>query len=199
MRSWLRWALGISTVVTLVVVTQTGDDPPSPAPLISSAARARLAQVDRLGGSLATNNALPLARPASAASTRPHPPAIEWPAELPRQMLATASRDPFQTAPPPTPPTSAVVNSAAPPVPVETSPVVPPMRYRYLGQVTDPDGKRVILIAKGDREIAASPGTALEDGFLIQSIQAKTLALIHVATNTPFEIRIPDAHDSTAH
>lgn len=94
-------------------------------------------------------------------------------------------------------PVPQVVSQAPLPTPIAASHVVPPMSYRYLGQIIDPDGRRSILVAKGDKEVAVSPGSLLDDGFRVQSIQGNSVALIHVATNTPFEIRIPESDDPT--
>ncbi len=69
------------------------------------------------------------------------------------------------------------------------------MNYRYLGQLTDPEGKRLLLIAKGDKEVTVSRGSLLDDGFSVADIQANRITIVHVATNTPFEIRIPDSDE----
>lgn len=70
------------------------------------------------------------------------------------------------------------------------------MSYRYLGQLTDPDGKRLVLISKGDKDVTVSRGSLLDDGFSVVDIQKTHITIVHIATSTPFEIRIPDADAS---
>jgi len=188
-----------SVLATLAVLAFTGEEPEAPpAPLIGPAAQARLAQVARLDGATVTANVMPPARPVSAPLAKSPIEVRQWPDTVPRQTLSAAVRDPFAVNTPSPPPAPMAVSSTPAPAPAEAPPAVPPMSYRYLGQVTDPDGKRLILLAKGAKEAAVSTGALLEDGFRVQGIQAKAISIVHTATNTAFEISIPDTHDPTS-
>ncbi|MDG0852177.1 hypothetical protein [Roseateles puraquae] len=168
-----------------------------PQSLIPPAARARVAMVDRLGESLPPS----IATAAVAADSRPtraKAPAIErWPDSLARQVLSSAIGDPFRASLPSTMPIAAVPASpVTQPTPTVAPVVVPVMSYRYLGQLTDPDGKRLVLISKGDKDVTVSRGSLLDDGFSVVDIQKTHITIVHIATSTPFEIRIPDADAS---
>ncbi|MFT7775428.1 hypothetical protein [Roseateles sp.] len=199
MRTGLRWSLGGVVLLTMAVLAFTDGMPsPLPQPLIPASARARIALVDRLGESLPTRSAT-VAKSAASRSTAKTALAIgQAPDTLVRQVLSSAVRDPFRTFQPPA--ASFAAMPAPPLVPAAAaaaSVVVPAMTYRYLGQLTDPDGKRLILITKGDREVTVSRGSPLDDGFSVADIQKSHITIVHLATSTPFEIRIPESDEAT--
>ncbi|WP_158218452.1 hypothetical protein [Roseateles puraquae] len=185
-------------LLTMAVLAFTDGMPsPPPQPLIPASARARVALVDRLGESQPTRNAT-IATSAGSRSTAKTAVAIgQAPDTLVRQVLSSAVRDPFRTAQP------AVASSAAMPAPptVPAAPaaapvVVPAMTYRYLGQLIDPDGKRLVLVTKGDKDVTVSRGSLLDDGFSVADIRKSHITIVHVATSTPFEIRIPESDEA---
>jgi len=197
MRTGLRWSLGGVVLLTMAVLAFTGGSQSQQAqPLIPASARARVALVDRLGESLPTPRATAAAASGSRPTTTTAVALEQWSDPLARQVLSSAVRDPFRTTPLPAVSVGAATAPSLAPQALTAAPVVvPTMNYRYLGQLTDPDGKRLVLIAKGDKEVAASRGSSLDDGFSVADVQADRITIVHLATNTTFEIRIPDSDE----
>ena len=71
------------------------------------------------------------------------------------------------------------------------------MTYRYLGQMLDPAGKRLVYVTKGDRDIQVGAGMQLEDGYVVESITAGAVRVVHAATQTRIDIPIPASKEST--
>lgn len=198
MRTGLRWLLGGVILLTLGVLALTdGSQSQTPQPLIPPAARARVALADRLGDSLPLSSTV-AAVASDSRPTRVKALAIErWPDYLARQVLSSAIRDPFRASMSSAIPVAvAHAEPVAQPTPTVAPVVVPVMSYRYLGQLTDPDGKRLVMISKGDKDVTVSRGSLLDDGFSVVDIQKTHITIVHIATGTPFEIRIPDADAS---
>lgn len=117
---------------------------------------------------------------------------VQIPAVLPAQVIEKTDKDPFRgvqkAVPPPSLPPSVplVLPPAEPPKP-------PAFSYRYLGQFTEPGGKRTVYLAKGDRETAVTVGSQLEDGYAVEAIQATALTVVHAATQTRIDVPLPSA------
>lgn len=114
--------------------------------------------------------------------------ATPLPAELPAALLEPSEADPFAPPPPPAP---LVIQAppARPPAPIV--PVAPPLRYRFLGQMTDPAGQRWVYLGKDHQELAATVDTALEGGYVVTAVEPGVVRLRHQATATDALIEIP--------
>ncbi len=176
----LKWGLLatlLATVASLVwpthaVVDTRGRSDGAPlageAPAAQSA-RATAAQPTLAASGSAVANLQPL-QEASAASAVP-------------------SFDPFvgvvPTPPPaPVPIVQAVTVAAAPPAP-------PPQEYRFLGRVTGPDGVEQILLSRGESVVSIGAGTVLDNGYVVESIAADSVALKFPPLDARASISIP--------
>jgi hypothetical protein len=87
---------------------------------------------------------------------------------------AARTFDPFigvVPPPPPAPPPLAQAVVVAPP------PAPPVQDYRFLGRITGPDGGEQILLTRGESVVAASVGTTLDNGYVVESISNDALVL----------------------
>jgi hypothetical protein len=120
--------------------------------------------------------------------------AVELPEALPFQTLRTTKRDPFESVPvikpPPVAPVAKVIAPPAEP------PRPPPMTYRYLGSFTGPDGAREIYLTMGDRITSVRQGSQLEGGYVVETVSAAAVNVLHAATQTRIDIPITQNKDS---
>jgi hypothetical protein len=122
----------------------------------------------------------------------------EWialPERLPALSLERAEHDPFEspTLLPPVVP----VATPAPPPSFLTASNSSALGYRYLGQLLDLQGRRMVYIVRGDnKEILVSPGMRLDDGFLVEAIAASELTLFHEPSQQRTSILIPVSNPS---
>ena len=129
------------------------------------------------------------------------------PARWDAPVLEAARRNPFgadaATAPvvkaePPAPklvvaqPVAAAVASLVPQA------VITPFGYRYVGRVVDPQGQRVIYVARGDTVVTVQQGTALSDGYVVESISESSIDVVNTATQQRHTIAIPPDAGTTA-
>jgi len=114
------------------------------------------------------------------APARALPDASTLPEHLPSADLEPADFDPFkgvQPAPPPeAPKPKPLVGPLFTPPPPPT-----PVSYHYLGQMTDPTGARRVYLARNgtDKELVATVGTRLEDGYSVKSIDDVGVHLLY--------------------
>ena len=152
MRPWLRWLLAASALAAAVALWWP--DGVSQAVSRSEAAVAN--------SQAAIDAALD---PAAAASNGLPRKAV--PSRLPVVTLDPANFDPFvgaQPPPPPPPKPQPMPVVVAPPPP---APMAPPLSYRYLGQMVDPSGKRLVYLGKGDKDVLVAVGTQLDEGYVV--------------------------------
>ncbi len=169
MRPALRWALGFSTLISAgAVLWLDGEESPvSPSETASTI----------------PTRATPAGESVPSAGTLPR--------SLPGQILKATAQDPFASA---ALAPALAVSPPAPPPPEPPRP--PPLAYHYLGQMMDPSGKKIVYLTKGDRDIQASVGTQLEDGYVVESITASAIRVLHTATQTRLDIFIPTTAES---
>lgn len=128
----------------------------------------------------------------------PAPGRIEFSAELqswpaPVSLRADERFDPFAgvkppAAPPPPPTRPAMV------VPVAAVPsTAPPAGYRFLGQVIDPEGRRQVFLSRQDRTVLATPGIRLDDGYVIEAVDADAVRLHHPQFDVRVSLALPVA------
>lgn len=169
LRPRLAWALGASVVLTVASSWL-------PKPLPVTAAPSAAPSWPAVLPDAVTRQGVPAA-------------AAPLPSDLPTALLEPAEADPFA---PPVPAAEPVKQALpAPPPPPPALPVAPPLRYRFLGQMTDPAGQRWVYLGKDQQELAVTTGTALEDGYVATAIELGAVRLRHVATETDAVIEIP--------
>jgi hypothetical protein len=128
-------------------------------------------------------------RPAAPSSDASAPlPAL--PSVLPERDVAAGQRDIFAPVPPPPPP-SPPPPPAPPPPPPPPPPMAPPMNWRALGSMLTPGGERIVWLAKGSDEITVKPGTQLDDGYVVQSVDKDKVVLLYPSIGTTATIQLP--------
>jgi hypothetical protein len=90
------------------------------------------------------------------------------------------------------PPPAAVVQPAALQV------AIAPFTYRYVGRVVDPQGQRVIYVARGDTVVTVEQGTSLSEGYTVESISESSIEVVNTATKQRHTIAIPPDASATA-
>jgi hypothetical protein len=113
---------------------------------------------------------------------------IGLPERLAALNLERAETDPFEL--PSLPP---VAIPAAAPAQASPLPLGPPVSsYRYLGQLLDPQGKRMVYLAGVDnKEALVAPGARLDGGYLVEAITASDVMLFHELSHQRTSIPIP--------
>jgi len=116
------------------------------------------------------------------------------PVELPTPEFTPAQFDPFIGVAAIAPPIAKPVIAAAQmpvAISVPTAPKPPPMNYRYLGQMVDPSGRSWVYLARAEATFPVVAGTRLDDGYVVQAIEADAVHLHHAATNINAIIPVP--------
>lgn len=73
----------------------------------------------------------------------------------------------------------------------ETTPPPPMLNYRYIGQMTGPDGVAYVYLARSDSAVRIQAGTVLEDGYIVERIDSDAVKLQHHASSGKVKIPIP--------
>lgn len=73
----------------------------------------------------------------------------------------------------------------------ETQPSAPTLSYRYIGQMTGPDGVAYVYLARSDSAVRVQAGTVLEDGYIVERIDSDAVKLRHLASSGKANIAIP--------
>ena len=115
-----------------------------------------------------------------------------------RSPLDKAGFDPFVGLQPPPPPEPASSPAPKPFIgPIYVPPPSPPaLNYRYLGQMTDPAGRRMVYLSGGDRDVTVALGTRLDEGYVVEAITAEGIRLHYPALDVRTVIPIPLARDA---
>lgn len=175
MRAALRWSLGLTVVVSAFAVWWPRSSPN----IIAAAERS------------------PAIHPESRLGEHDREALNRLPVTLPEFSIEPARRDPFAEPAPPTakPPIVSTVSKAQttaaiePAVPIQ--PKAPPSTARYLGAIVNPEGVRIVMLARGDSVVPIEVGTPLGDGYIVQSIGINSVTLIHPQTSSAAEVSIP--------
>lgn len=174
-RPSLRALLGLTAAATGVALWWPEDQPSEPGSVVASAL------VDR-------SDSRPVGTPPGLEDST----AVALPGRLHRPSLEPASFDPFggvrPPPPPPPPPPVAPMPLATTPV---MAPVAPALNYRYLGRMTDPSGEQRIYLARGDSAVAVSVGARLDEGYVVEAIDAGTIRLHYPPLGAQVRIPIP--------
>jgi len=183
MRPWLRWLLAASALAAAVALWW-------PDGVSRAVSRSEAAIV----GSQAALNTVGEPVPSATGGALP----ATLPSHLPTATLDPANFDPFvgaQPPPPPPPKPQPMPVVVAPPPP---APTAPPLTYRYLGQMVDPSGKRLVYLGKGDKDVLVAVGTLLDEGYVVEAISADGIQLHYPPLDVRAVINIPPARDTTA-
>lgn len=73
----------------------------------------------------------------------------------------------------------------------EASPPPPALNYRYLGQMSGPDGVTYVYLARADSAVHVRVGTSLDEGYVVERIDADVVTLHHRASSASAFIAIP--------
>lgn len=172
MQVWLRRTLLLTLVITGVALYKA--PPKQQSPQVVSA----------------------IASQASFASNRSSEP---LPGMLPRNELDPARSDPFVGIP--TVPKKSTTDSRPHPIPtpvpqVEVAP--PPVMFRFLGRMINPQGRTIAYLTNGSDIISVSPNTQLADGYTVESITQEGVHLHHRPKNIRAVIAISPAKEGIA-
>lgn len=183
MRPWLRWLLAASALASAVALWW-------PDSVSQAVARS---EVTAANSQTVIDSVLePVAPPVNGFMR------TALPSRLPVLTLDSANFDPFvgvQPPPPPPPKPQPVPVAEAPPPP---APTAPPLSYRYLGQMVDPSGKRLVYLGKGDKDVLVAVGTQLDEGYVVEAIAADGIQLHYPPLDMRAVINIPPARDTPA-
>lgn len=114
------------------------------------------------------------------------------PTSLPAVPWDRAEHDPFQG--PPVPPTTATPPIAPPPVvpaalPSPVAPPPPQMGYTFIGRMRSPEGQVLVLLSNGADMVVATPGAALDNGHVVESLAENAVLIGH--RNLPLRLSLP--------
>lgn len=119
------------------------------------------------------------------------------PQRLPVALLGKPIADPFADVQlPASPALKPFVGPAH--EPPATPPARPPANYRYLGQLTTPEGNTLVYLARAERDIAVEVGTRLDDGYVVEAITSGAVQLHFAAIDARVTIPIPETRDTSA-
>jgi hypothetical protein len=122
----------------------------------------------------------------------------ELPTEFAAWQIEPAKRDIFAPVlppplPAPKPQIPVVVPVAmAPLLPaVAPAPTAPPVSLRYLGAMLTPEGRRLVMLMRGETAITVQEGTRLDEGYVVQAIGRDAVRLFYAPTSTVLDVPIP--------
>lgn len=170
MRRNLRWALGLTVLASAVAVSVRPNRAEHVAAVVPKPTASR-------NDSARTRE--------QGRTPKPLPPLLA------RELLQRAKGNPFAELPVNVAPVVAVPAVSAPPAPPPVA--VPPPDYRFVGRVVGPDEVERVYIGRRGRDIEILPGTALDDGYVVEGMDHETIRLHHPASDTRAEIAIPQA------
>lgn len=67
-----------------------------------------------------------------------------------------------------------------------------------MGQLVDPAGKRLIYLARPDKEVAVTVGTRLDEGYIVESIATEGVRLLHPPSANKVLIPVPHGAEVSA-
>lgn len=125
---------------------------------------------------------------------------VALPNRLPKPSLDIAKFDPFLgviAAPTPPPQQARAPQAALPPpiaAPLPTR-IAPPLNYRYLGQMVDPTGRKLIYLARGDAAVQVAVGGKLEEGYVVEAMDADGIRLLYAPMDVRTVIPVPPSRE----
>lgn len=113
------------------------------------------------------------------------------PLALDALTLEPAKRDLFGTAAPIAEPAPVAPAKPPPAAVVPNTPEASPVQLRYLGTMLDPNGKRLVYLARGDTAVLVGDGDRLDEGYVVESLKPDAIVLVMPALSTRVTIPIP--------
>lgn len=123
--------------------------------------------------------------------------------------IGGAGSDPFSVGrepPPNTSPAPGPTAAAAPVPPPPATPSIsavpiaapsqPPLIYTYFGRLTAPDGSSRVFLTAGDKHHEVVAGTRLPDGFIVEAVTERAIAIQWPGSEQRAEIPIPPPVES---
>jgi hypothetical protein len=118
------------------------------------------------------------------------------PAQWPFPSIEPANRSPFLFSTPTvqSPPKSVVKVANLPTLP---QPVPLSLSYRYWGEMTTPEGLRLVYVVRADNgaPVQIQVGSRLDDGFVVEEIESGRIVFVQQASHQQFILVIP-SHES---
>ncbi len=118
-----------------------------------------------------------------------------------QQRWAAPSADPFHpeaaSVAALAPALASSVPASAPTAPPAPPPAPPAATFRYLGQFSAPDGTRRVYLnvatgGGGERDVQASVGESLGDGYVVSAITASNVSIMHPLLGAPVSVVLPE-------
>lgn len=137
--------------------------------------------------------------PSAAAALFDKAASVALPQQLPHPRLGKAAFDPFVGAPVMAVPAKPAPQLTPAPVAYTPAPAVPgtpTVGYRYLGQMVGPAGQQLIYLARGEQSIAVQVGTRLDDGFVVEAMDAAGIKLHYPPSGSRALIPMPAPPDN---
>ncbi|SEL65047.1 hypothetical protein SAMN05216359_1132 [Roseateles sp. YR242] len=179
LRPGLLWTLGLTAAATAWALLSPADGN------VTAAAKTAASGKDRPQAD-PTRALTPAANANRKPAVAPLPPI---PGRLPELALEAADRDPFMIPVPPPPPAP----PPPPPPPPPPAPTAPPLNYRFLGAMVDPQGDRKVYLARADKDVLVEVGSRLDEGYRVEAITEDEIRLIYEPLQQRAVIRIPPA------
>jgi hypothetical protein len=186
MRSSLKWTLVATGVATAIALWLEPGDRGAAKTVVDARVPTPSGATPSSDPSSNWRDAVATASAGASVATAPLPSA------LPDRDIEAGQRDIFTPVTPPPPP-APPPPPPAPPPPPPPPPAPPQMNWRALGSMMTPDGQRIVWLAKGNDEITVTPGTKLDDGYIVQSIDAESVVLLYPPIGTIARIALPHA------
>lgn len=185
MKPWLKWTLivtlGLSAWAILFPAQDAHMPPGSIAEALSPAAPASTETLTNSPPAPLMMNMAAVVSPSVALSS-------QLPVTLPQPSLEPANFDPFVGVKPPAPPPAPVVVA---PLPAPLVPQAPPLNYRFMGRVVDPDGKTQIYLSRADKDVLVAKGTHLDEGYDVEGVKPDAVLVYYPPLDLHTQIRIP--------
>lgn len=148
-----------------------------------------------------TANALkPAKQETSTDTNRSALPAAVLPTRIERDAMEPALRDPFVAYAPPAPAQPKIKSTPAPLPPVFNAPPAavaapspPALNLRYVGQMTAPNGDRMIYVASGDSTVMLTQGQTLPNGYQVTSISDRQVNFTYAPLGYTTQLSLPEA------
>jgi hypothetical protein len=118
------------------------------------------------------------------------------PAHWDAPTIQAARRNPFQSSLSIVPPVHqvaqvALVAASSALVAPEPAPSAPPLSYRFLGRMLNPQGQRFVYIARGDTVVAVRPGVELQEGYVVESVTDTAIELVYPPLQQHVSLPLP--------
>jgi hypothetical protein len=195
MRPVLGWVLGVTVVASGVLIWRDGPNS------VRGASGAGSAEMTDAGTSAQTALLVSpggtAAGPGNRSSVTVIAPASALPAQLEPLEIEPAKSDPFSIPAPSAP--KVAERPLLPPAVVlaPVTPTAPALAWRYWGSMQTPEGRRLLMLARGEQVLPIQPGTKLDDGYTVQAVTESAIRFVYAPLGTVVELTIQTARNNT--